>query len=221
MPLEHIDPYSLLGVDYNSTLDILKKAYYELSLICHPDRGGNNDDMIVVHNAYIYIKDQFENCKNTKDFETFCKEQETIPPSFREIFEYSDMYINHKKFNEKFEKTYKYDSDPFKKGYGDLMDKSEIKPLDNVKYSTNIDDKKLKNNFNKLIKYVEPTSLPDSYGKYHRFGIEHIENYSETVGNMYMTDYSLAFTEPDRNYGELRKEMTLEELIKEREKIYY
>ena len=105
-----INPFSLLGINENSNLKDLKKAYYELSLLCHPDRGGNKDDMIIVHNAYKYISNQFENCKNIKDFdeletnfENFCNEQKETPPPFRDIFELSNEYLFNKKFNEKFD----------------------------------------------------------------------------------------------------------------------
>jgi len=56
-----INPYRLLGVSFNSTVPELKKAYYQLALLCHPDRGGNSEDMKVVHKAYKYIKEQMLN----------------------------------------------------------------------------------------------------------------------------------------------------------------
>ena len=61
-----INPYQLLGVTINSSLKELKKAYYNMSLLCHPDKGGSNKDMIVVHTAYLYIKTQLEKCKDIK-----------------------------------------------------------------------------------------------------------------------------------------------------------
>ena len=60
-----INPFSLLGVSSKSTLTDLKKAYYQLSLMCHPDKGGNSADMIVVSKAYQYVKQQ--------KFKTMCK----------------------------------------------------------------------------------------------------------------------------------------------------
>ena len=61
-----INPFQLLGVTTNSTISELKKAYYQLALLCHPDKGGNNDDMRVVHQSYKYIKKQMENANYTK-----------------------------------------------------------------------------------------------------------------------------------------------------------
>ena len=53
-----INPYNLLGVNTKSTINELKKAYYNLALMCHPDKGGDEKDMVVVSNAYRYIKEQ-------------------------------------------------------------------------------------------------------------------------------------------------------------------
>ena len=41
-----INPYDLLGFDSkqpNISMIELKKQYFMLSLICHPDKGGNNE----------------------------------------------------------------------------------------------------------------------------------------------------------------------------------
>ena len=88
-----INPYDLLGFDSkqpNISMIELKKQYFMLSLICHPDKGGNNEDMIILKNAYQYIKEQIEGKdEKSKDFKTveeefnnFMKEQSDKPPSF-------------------------------------------------------------------------------------------------------------------------------------------
>ena len=78
--MNFINQYKLLGVTVNSTKSELKKNYYDLAKICHPDRGGNSNDMNVIYKCYKYIENHFENCKNVKtydeyeqDFEDFCK----------------------------------------------------------------------------------------------------------------------------------------------------
>ena len=81
-----IDPYGLLGVDSRASLSELKKNYYNLALICHPDKGGNDKDMNVVSLAYNYIKEHLENVKETTyekledEFADFCKGQESLKP---------------------------------------------------------------------------------------------------------------------------------------------
>jgi hypothetical protein len=106
-----INPYQFLGLTVNSTLSELKKVYYELSLYCHPDKGGKNEDMIVLHNCYRYVKQQLSNKLDGKmddlytdmenNFKNFCEEQEKVPPLFRDILDESNDFI--KEFNQKFE----------------------------------------------------------------------------------------------------------------------
>ena len=98
-----INPYSLLGLTPFSTLAEAKKSYYNWALLCHPDRGGKKEEMIVVKNAYDYIKKQllFVETKegNTyekleEEFQDFCKNQESKPPPFSAIYEETNDWIN-------------------------------------------------------------------------------------------------------------------------------
>ena len=103
--MNFINPYNLLGVNPNMPdLKQLKKSYYRLALLCHPDKGGNKHSMDIVHKSYLYIKKQFDNCQNLKsyeelekEFELFCKTQEAQPPPFRVIWENSEEYNSLKK----------------------------------------------------------------------------------------------------------------------------
>jgi len=159
-----LNPFQFLGLTIESTLTDLKKVYYELSLYCHPDKGGKAEDMIILHNCYLYVKkqllvkseDNLEDVYNTleTDFETFCKEQKNTPPLFREIFDESNDFI--KKFNETFEtkrmddlSTVNVDNAPIytnsyiignSMGYSNDMEKSEY-TMDNIMngYSAEID----------------------------------------------------------------------------------
>ena len=55
-----INPYALLGVTVNSTFNELKRNYYNMALMCHPDKGGSGDDMHIVLMAYNYCKEQLQ-----------------------------------------------------------------------------------------------------------------------------------------------------------------
>jgi len=91
-----INPYEFMGLTIESSLDDLRKAYYKMSLICHPDKGGSPDAMVVLHTAYKWIKTQLENVKNQpdagKDYDTVQKEfddyvatlQKMKPPTYLE-----------------------------------------------------------------------------------------------------------------------------------------
>ena len=145
-----IDPYGLLGVDSRSSLAELKKNYYNLALLCHPDKGGNDKDMNVVSLAYNYVKYHLENVKENsyeeleQEFDNFCKGQEALkPPTFGQIYEETNDWIN--EFNRKFEEglntsgdmrqfignrdeiydnPYLKQNDPMSGGYGDYMEVS-------------------------------------------------------------------------------------------------
>jgi hypothetical protein len=91
-----INPYEFMGLTVDSSLDDLRKSYYKMSLICHPDKGGSPDAMVVLHTAYNWIKGQLENVKNQpdagKDYDTVQKEfdeyvatlQKMKPPTYLE-----------------------------------------------------------------------------------------------------------------------------------------
>jgi len=136
-----INPYELLGFDVkksNINLKELKKNYYNLALMCHPDKGGDKNDMIILQNAYEYVKKQVELCiekshdfKETVDeFETFMKEQTKDPQPFSKVYEEAHIWLE--EFNQKFnilleenENDQAYVYNPLKDGYGSLMDPSE------------------------------------------------------------------------------------------------
>ena len=122
-----VNPYSLFGLSSKSTLTELRKSYYELSLFCHPDKGGSSTEMDVVHKAYLYIKEQLDNCKVEKsyemledEFENFCKQQTQKPPCFREIYDnYNDFAREfNRQFTERNQDTSSIDSlpNPFQLG---------------------------------------------------------------------------------------------------------
>ena len=74
-----IDPYNLLGVTINSSPKEVKQAYYNLALLCHPDKGGCSKDMDIVNSAYRYVIEQIESIdfdltfeSLEEDFSKFC-----------------------------------------------------------------------------------------------------------------------------------------------------
>lgn len=146
-----LNPFHFFGLTINSTLSELKKIYYELSLCCHPDKGGKKDDMIMLHNCYLYVKEQLTNnsdkdiensYKNLEsDFENFCKKQKETPPLFQEIYDESNDFI--KNFNKKFEELKEETNNNFMAingtGYSKMMEKSEYNNSNiNVEYSSTI-----------------------------------------------------------------------------------
>ena len=90
--MSHINPYNLLGVTTDSTISELKKNYYNLALICHPDRGGNKEDMQQLYSCYKYILEQLSGIRNDSyedaevDLKSFYQQQKEEPlPTFYNI----------------------------------------------------------------------------------------------------------------------------------------
>lgn len=113
-PKSLINPYELLGIDIknkNLNLKDVKQAYYGMALICHPDKGGNTNDMTIVQQAYKFVKEQMQYSSKMTDeaietaeneFKEYCKKQEEDIPAFPDI--YNDVRQWQAKFNEAFEK---------------------------------------------------------------------------------------------------------------------
>jgi len=53
--MQHLDPYDLLGVSPYAPAGDVRRAYYQMALIAHPDKGGSAADMATVHAAYEYV----------------------------------------------------------------------------------------------------------------------------------------------------------------------
>lgn len=131
------DPFEFLGFDSknpnNITIKDLKKSYYTLALICHPDKGGNPEDMLILQNSYLYIKEQIElkdtNSKDyditCQDFQKFMKEQSKDPPPFSKVYEDTQEWL--REFNSLFNETKTNniqlnDTDLLNPGYGEFME---------------------------------------------------------------------------------------------------
>ena len=214
-----INPYDFLGVTIKSSIKELKKKYFELALICHPDKGGNSNDMDILNKAYLYILEQINNCNNNitfenleENFEIFCKNQLNIECPYSKI--YNDFRDT---FNKDFDKKKKNeDNDPFSKGYGSQMLTSSFS--DNSNYN-DILTETLKNEEkiilpkSSIIKYESPDPINENYS--HRYlDYKKINDFSTKNES----DYIKAFT--FEVYNESNYEIqykTLEELEKERE----
>ena len=212
-----INPYSLLGITPNSSFTELKRNYYNMALMCHPDKGGANDDMVIVVKAYNYCKEQIQSqeLKQTtyeqleQEFSEFCKNQESKTPSFGSIYQETNDWI--KDFNNTFDQlnlssnnTENNDmmKNPFEEGYGDLMDTSEDisqLPLSDLEYNQ-IEQKQPSKIFNKeIVEYKEPQYLPDTINHF-PLNCNKINDFSGVTqsNELVMTDYY-------KSYGKHKK----------------
>ena len=199
-----LNPYALLGVTVNSTFNELKRNYYNMALMCHPDKGGSGDDMHIVLMAYNYCKEQLE---KKEAFAVFCKNQEAQLPTFSSVYEETSDWI--KDFNREFEGLNMNNggssnsnnnsvgdvvmNDPFKDGYGDLMDigdeeNADEKSVELIDYN-DIEEQVSSNQFkNQIVKYEEPAVLPDTI-TYFPLNCEKLDDFSGVSNNLQMNDY--------------------------------
>lgn len=56
-----MDMYAMMGLTINSPLSDVRRAYKNMAHVCHPDKGGNVQDMHILKNAYDYIVEQLTN----------------------------------------------------------------------------------------------------------------------------------------------------------------
>lgn len=106
-PSKWVDPYELLGVTQHSTCQQVRKRYYALACLCHPDRGGTSEQMQTLHHAYQYVlkhvamnRDNVTYEDMEKDFADFCASQTAAPPPFVDI--HAEAF-NLPRFNELFD----------------------------------------------------------------------------------------------------------------------
>lgn len=207
--MNNINPFHLLGVKIDSDIKDVRRAYYKLSLICHPDKGGSKDDMIIVHNAYKYVKKQIEFSENKEtlenieeDFKSFFEKNKMEVPPFYELWERSEEAEFLREFNKKFEENKEINNlinnnvfDVFSVGYGEFLEKRETKENSLEKREEEL-TKPLQNNFkSELVIYEEPVNLPNDYGEYERFDIEKLEDFSEKTKELNLYDYKKAHSE--------------------------
>jgi len=95
--------YDILGIDKNSDLDTIKKAYKNLAIKYHPDKNINNKDFckenfIEITNAYNILSNNFNKiekediCDNYADFKS--KNDINKATSFFKIFMNNEININ-------------------------------------------------------------------------------------------------------------------------------
>ena len=189
--MDVINPYELLGFDSkNPNIEMveLKKQYYMLSLICHPDKGGNAADMIILKNCYNYIKEQIERKdEKSRDFEEvasefkeFMKTQSQDPPPFSQVYEEAHLWLA--EFNNKFNSlkmsndTQNQSNEEFETmgfdiaendGYGHLMDGNDndhnlnLYPIDKLLDNRNkeINERPKVEFTSEVVVYTEPMSF--------------------------------------------------------------
>jgi hypothetical protein len=104
-------PTNLFGLTADDSLAVLRRRYYDLALLCHPDRGGAADDMRVVQRSYEAAKAALEHQAEGDAKRAHLEAQlDTVEdedgvrdiPSFRAIFDEVHDHFN-QRFHAAFE----------------------------------------------------------------------------------------------------------------------
>ena len=188
-----LDPYEVLGVDYNAELLQIREAFKKLVLIHHPDRGGNPRNFQLIKGAYAYI---FKELKKEEELEK--KENRTLK-NYRQqrvqqneqheeetIQERENPIVNAKEFNvNSFNRLYEnyrvdYADDH---GYGTYMERNGQNRSENIDHVKNAEIKQ----FDKqaMVIFEEPKSMmpTDSF---------------DTIGKDKVTDFTSGFNINDK-----------------------
>lgn len=190
-----LNPYELLGVSVNATVQEVRKRYYALACLCHPDRGGTNEQMQTLHNAYEYVVRQvalnrtvtFEEME--RDFEEFCASQKVKVPPFYDI--HAEAF-NLPKFNEVFEaRTGEEQTDgAFEEGGYETCPSEatlEYRPTES----------RIVEGFQtELIVYKEPQPLVMPLAMVRNLAFSELADYSCAVGKVMASDYKAALSPP-------------------------
>lgn len=83
MDISQIDPYKILGVSKNFTLDQLKEAYKKIALQVHPDRGGTEYMFKLVTTCYKELAKEYNRRTSDRQYHElkadFAKNQALLP----------------------------------------------------------------------------------------------------------------------------------------------
>lgn len=77
-----VNPYDFLGVNESSSMAEVRRAFYQLSLVCHPDKGGYAGDMRTLQSAYEWIGHHIDTVREHGD-ETYEQKEQ----NFKEFLE--------------------------------------------------------------------------------------------------------------------------------------
>jgi len=209
------DPAQILGLDKNIKHDIndIKKAYRNLALRYHPDKGGSDEIFKILTKAYIILTKKSEKNSYTEKsyFDLKSQVQNNMTESI--VKEEEDFDVKH--FNSIFNKNRLEDLE-VDNGYGDWM-KNETKEVAksgkifNQKFNLDIfnkvfdelktDDESNTKVAEQITVYKEPEILPIGAGlqysdvDYNKVGDYSREfNVNDNTKGLFFTDYKKAHT---------------------------
>jgi curved DNA-binding protein CbpA len=201
----NVNPYQLLNVNKNYTINELRTNFKDLAFKYHPDKGGSEELFNTLIYCYKKLYKDLKAKENDKQFHQLKNEFKNNTPS---------SYVYHKNeedFNHKFNK---------------LFDENRMKdPIIDKGYTEEMVDKMMKSKNKDLVKYVEPKAyqLQKSLN-YIELGCDTMDDYSglNEGKNLHYTDYLKAHTTTEiinpKNVKEREAYKNLDDIKIKREK---
>ena len=229
---KNINPYKVLEISKNASMNEIKAAYKRKAKVYHPDRmGGNNQQFQLLTMAYMAILEKYKRQQQDKQFMTLKEESQQ---QLRQQNKVQRKNVNMKgnNFNIKmFNKIYDENKlhDPSDEGYGKWMAETEYDSDTTPKlFSNEFNLNVFNNTFNdhkeqtsqEIIKYQEPQPMLSVKQNYQELGGGNTGDYSNSArSKMGYTDYKKAHTQTtliNPNSVKVKQYRNVEELNKAR-----
>ena len=205
---KNIDPYKILEISKNSSMNDIKMAYKRKAKIYHPDRmGGNKQHFQLLTMAYMAILEKYKRQQQDKQFMTL-KEESQQQIKQQSKVQRKNVNMKGNNFNPKmFNKIYDENKlkDPSDEGYGKWMAETEYESDTTPKlFSSEFNLNVFNNTFSdskgkgsqEIIKYQEPQPIVSAKQNYQELGGGNTGDYSNgPTSRMGYTDYKKAHTQ--------------------------
>lgn len=228
---KNIDPYKILDIPQNASMNQIKAAYKRKARIYHPDKGGSDQQFRLVTMAYMSIIEKYKRQQQDKQFSTLKQESqqemEKQNKNQRKNINMKGNNFNLKLFNKIYDENKIHD--PSDEGYGKWMQETEFDSDTTPKvFSSEFNLNIFNNSFEdhkeetsqEIIKYQEPQPISLVKQNYQELGGNAPGDYSNGPDSkMGYTDYRKAHTQTtliNPNKVKVRQYRNVEELNRAR-----
>jgi curved DNA-binding protein CbpA len=236
-----INPYKLLNVPENYSLEILKTAYKKAAFVSHPDKGGSEYLFNLVTDCYKYLAKELKRRESDKLHYELKKEAQNgkkqmtsdKPNSLQDMF-YSGTHFDQHKFNKFFDDN-KFKEEQVDAGYQEWMATNNIKATPKFKgggvsqFNEHFDKNvKLTTEQKQLSKWQEPQPIVASnklvFSELGEGNVDDFSGENRTIKELNYMDYKVAHTTSriiDPSSVKRRSFANIQELERSRANVQY
>ncbi len=237
LDVDSINPYQVLEISENATIEQAKRAFKQKAKIYHPDRiGGNSNQFKLITRAFVILVEKFKKQQADKQFNVLREESRNqIEKQQNESKKNVKLNMIGKNFNpKKFNKIYDENriNKPTDEGYSNWMENTDYNAIKvPVIHKNNYNKQSFNQQFQQhkkktgqqIIKKEEPKPIISLKQNCAELGQGNINDFSgkNSNGKVEYTDYRKAHTETvliDPDSINIREYQNLDDLQKERGK---